>query len=76
MPAMLPPQQLIEATYGRMMRLPDETQREFAKEKGAKEAGMRKADFEAAMRRQLNDEKIRVESYGPPSRGWSKLVLA
>ena len=49
---------------------------EFAKEKGAKEAGMRKADFEAAMRRQLNDEKIRVESYGPPSRGWSKLVLA
>ena len=51
MPAMLPPQQLIEATYGRMMRLPDETQREFAKEKGAKEAGMRKADFEATMRR-------------------------
>jgi RecA-family ATPase len=49
---------------------------EFAKEKDAKEAGMRKADFEAAMRRQLNAGKIRVEPYGSPSRGWSKLVLA
>jgi hypothetical protein len=49
---------------------------EFAKEREAKEAGMRKVDFEAAMRRQLNAGKIRVEPYGSPSRGWSKLVLA
>jgi RecA-family ATPase len=47
---------------------------EFAREKEAREAGMRKADFEAAMRRLLTAEKIRVESYGPPSRGWTKLV--
>jgi RecA-family ATPase len=48
---------------------------EFAKEREAKEAGMRKTDFEAAMRRLLAADKIRVEPYGPPSRGWTKLVV-
>jgi RecA-family ATPase len=48
---------------------------EFAKEKEAKEAGIRKADFEAAMRRLLAAGKIRVEPYGPPSRGWTRLVI-
>jgi RecA-family ATPase len=47
---------------------------EFAKEKEAKEAGIKKTDFEAAMRRLLTAGKIRVESYGPPSRGWTRLV--
>jgi RecA-family ATPase len=48
----------------------------FAKEPGAKEAGLRKSDFEAAMHRLLDSGKIRVESYGPPHRGWTKLVTA
>jgi hypothetical protein len=47
---------------------------EFAKEKEAKEAGIKKTDFEAAMRRLLTAGKIRVESYGLPSRGWTRLV--
>jgi hypothetical protein len=37
---------------------------EFAKEKEAKDAGIRKADLEAAMRRLLTTGKIKVESYG------------
>jgi RecA-family ATPase len=48
---------------------------EFAKEQGAREAGIKKRDFEAAMRRLLTAGKIRVESYGPPSRGWTRLVI-
>lgn len=49
---------------------------EFAKEKEAKEAKLTRADFEAAMRRLLSAGKIKVENYGPPSRGWTKLVVA
>jgi RecA-family ATPase len=49
---------------------------EFAKEEEAKKAGMRKPDFEAAMRRLLAAGKIKVEAYGPPSRGWTRLVQA
>lgn len=48
---------------------------EFAKEKAAKDAKLRKSDFEAAMRRLLAAGKIRVEPYGPPSRGWTRLVI-
>jgi RecA-family ATPase len=48
----------------------------FAKEPGARESGLRKTDFEAAMHRLLNSGKIRVESYGSPSRGWTRLVAA
>jgi RecA-family ATPase len=48
---------------------------EFAKEPEAKAAGLKKKDFEAAMRRLLAAGKIRVEPYGPPSRGWTRLVL-
>lgn len=48
---------------------------EFAKEPKAKKLGIRKADFEAAMRRLLATGKIRVEAYGPPSRGWTRLVI-
>ena len=48
---------------------------EFAKEPEAKKLGIRKADFEAAMRRLLATGKIRVEAYGPPSRGWTRLVI-
>ncbi|MPZ36596.1 MAG: AAA family ATPase [Rhizobiales bacterium] len=47
---------------------------EFAKERSAREAGLKKTDFEAAMRRLLASGKIRVDSYGPPSRGWTRLV--
>ena len=46
----------------------------FAKEKEAKELTIRKADFEAAMRRLFAANKIAVEPYGFPSRGTSKLV--
>jgi RecA-family ATPase len=48
---------------------------EFAKEPEAKAAGIKKKDFEDAMRRLLAAGKIRVEPYGPPSRGWTKLVI-
>jgi hypothetical protein len=48
---------------------------EFSKEKAAKDAKLRKPDLEAAMRRLLAAGKIRVEHYGPPSRGWTKLVV-
>jgi RecA-family ATPase len=44
----------------------------FAKEVSAK--GTRKADLEAAMRRLFADGKIRVDSYGRPSRPYFKLV--
>jgi RecA-family ATPase len=49
---------------------------EFASEKEAKAAGLKKADLEAAMRRLLTASKIRIEDYGPASRGWSRLVMA
>jgi RecA-family ATPase len=49
---------------------------EFAKEREAKQLGMKKNDLEAAMRRLFEIGKIRVEPYGPPSRGWSRLVIA
>jgi RecA-family ATPase len=48
---------------------------EFAKEPEAKAAGLTKKDFEAAMRRLLAAGKIRIEPYGPPSRGWTRLVV-
>jgi RecA-family ATPase len=47
---------------------------EFAKEPDAKALGLRKADFEAAMRRLLAAGKIKAEPYGPPSRNWTRLV--
>jgi RecA-family ATPase len=34
-----------------------------------------KGDFAAAMRRLFAAEKIHVETYGPPSRGWTRLAL-
>jgi len=46
----------------------------FAKDKQAKQAGIRKADFEAAMGRLFEADKIGIESYGPPSRGTAMLV--
>lgn len=48
---------------------------EFAKTPEARAAGIRKADFEAAMQRLLAAGKIRIEPYGPPSRGWTRLVV-
>ena len=46
----------------------------FAKESEARELGIRKADFEDAMRRLFAADKIRLEPYGPPSRATSRLV--
>jgi RecA-family ATPase len=46
----------------------------FAKEGEARELGIRKADFEVAMRSLFAADKICLEPYGPPSRGTSKLV--
>jgi hypothetical protein len=46
---------------------------EFAKEPEAKRLGLKKTDFEAAMRRLLDAGKITCEPYGPPSRGWTRL---
>jgi RecA-family ATPase len=46
----------------------------FAKEKQARERGIRKPAFEAAMRSLFAAKKICQQSYGPPSRGTSKLV--
>ena len=47
----------------------------FAKEKQARERGIRKPAFEVAMRSLFAADKIYAEPYGPPSRGTSKLVL-
>ena len=41
----------------------------FAKESEARELGIRKADFEGAMRRLFAAEKICLEPYGSPSQG-------
>ena len=46
----------------------------FAKEKQAKEQGIRKAAFEVAMRNLFTAAKIHLEPYGPKCRGTSKLV--
>jgi hypothetical protein len=46
----------------------------FAKESEAREAGIRKADFEGAMSRLFAAEKICLERYGSPSRATSRLV--
>jgi RecA-family ATPase len=47
----------------------------FATETEAKKHQLRKADFEAAMRRLFEAKKIRVESYGRPSQPHSRIVL-
>ena len=46
----------------------------FTKESEAREAGIRKADFERAMSRLFAAEKICLERYGSPSRATSRLV--
>jgi RecA-family ATPase len=46
----------------------------FTKESEAREAGIRKADFEGAMSRLFAGEKICLERYGSPSRATSRLV--
>jgi RecA-family ATPase len=48
---------------------------EFAKEPEAKKLGLKKTDFEAAMRRLLEAGKIKSDAYGPPSRGWTRLCI-
>ena len=46
----------------------------FAAEDEAKNASIRKAALEQAMRRLFQADKIHLEPYGPPSRGNQKLV--
>jgi RecA-family ATPase len=46
----------------------------FAKEKQARERGIKKPAFEVAMRSLFAANKICQQPYGPPSRGTSKLV--
>ena len=46
----------------------------FTKESEARELGIRKADFEGAMRKLFAAERICLEPYGPPSRATSRLV--
>lgn len=46
----------------------------FAKENEAREAGIRKTDFEAAMRRLFATDKICLEPFGPPSKGRQRLA--
>jgi RecA-family ATPase len=46
----------------------------FAKESDARELGIRKADFEGAMRRLFAADKIYLEPFGPPSKGRSRLA--
>jgi RecA-family ATPase len=47
----------------------------FAKETEAKKHRIRKADFEDAMRRLFEAEKIHVENYGRPSRPYSRIAI-
>jgi RecA-family ATPase len=47
----------------------------FAKENEAKQTQLRKPDFEAAMRRLFAGGKIHVETYGRPSRPYSRLAI-
>jgi RecA-family ATPase len=46
----------------------------FGKEAEAKKSGLRKADFEVAMRRLFAVDQIMVEAYGAPCRGTTRLV--
>jgi RecA-family ATPase len=46
----------------------------FAKENEAKELGIKKVNFEDAMRRLFAANKIRLEPYGAPSKGTARLV--
>jgi RecA-family ATPase len=46
----------------------------FAATAEAKDQHLRKGDFAAAMERLYAAGKVRSETYGPPSRGWTKLV--
>jgi RecA-family ATPase len=46
----------------------------FGKEPEAKKYGLRKTDFEEAMRRLFAASQIAVEPYGPPCRGTTRLV--
>jgi hypothetical protein len=46
----------------------------FANEAEAKKAQLRRKDFEAAMTRLFDKDKVVVESYGPPSKPASHLV--
>jgi RecA-family ATPase len=48
---------------------------EFAKEQEAKKAGIRRNHLEAAMRRLFTAGKIKISTYGPPSRPCSKLAM-
>jgi hypothetical protein len=47
----------------------------FAKEAIAKKLQLRKADFEAAMRRLFEAKKIHVEDYGRPSRPYTRITI-
>ena len=47
----------------------------FAKEAEAKKIRLGKSELEAAMRRLFEAGKIRVETYGPPSKSYSRLVI-
>ena len=46
----------------------------FGKESEAK--GLRRADLKSAMRRQFPARKIRIETYGKPSRPYTRLVIS
>ena len=47
----------------------------FAREDEARSSGVRKADFEAAMRRLFAADKICLQLYGPPSKATSRLAI-
>jgi RecA-family ATPase len=46
----------------------------FAREPEAREQGIQKEHFADAMVRLFKAKRIRLERYGPPSRGWHRLV--
>jgi RecA-family ATPase len=46
----------------------------FATEPEAKKAELRRRDLDEALVRLFSKELVVVETYGPPSRGWSRLV--
>ena len=46
----------------------------FAQTPEAKAAGIKKPELTEALERLLNAKKIGVETYGPPSRNWARLV--
>jgi hypothetical protein len=46
----------------------------FAKEKQARKLGIKRANFEEAMRNLFAADKIQLQPYGPPSKATSKLV--